>query len=598
MSVNDHVLLVGTAVSPGVAQGAAYVLEGTGDGTPVPVRKIGTAEIEDELGRLEAAITQAERELLALQESVAQNVGAAESEIFGAHAMLVRSPSLHRKVVALVREKQLNAEAAVAEVIEELTRAFDEIRDDALRQRRVDIRDIGRRMLAALLDDQEGPCGDIPEGAILVAGDLTPSLTANLDVCSVRGLVTERGGRFAHAAILARSAGTPAVSGIRHATSTIRTGDRLVVDGISGEVLVNPGLPLQRRFRRVEAELRTFREELEQLIHEPSVTLDGTRVVLLANVASVAEAETALLYRAEGIGLYRTEVGFGAATRFPSEEEQYDLLADVAARMRPNRVVLRLLDVGGDKQLDYWALPAARNPALARRGIRLLLAHPEVLLRQLRVFLRLSADHDVCILVPGVGGVEDMRETRKAIRRVQADLAADGLAFDPGVQVGAMIELPCAALLTAGLLKEVDFVSLGTNDLVQYLLAADRDDEDSASNYQPLHPAVLGLVRKVASEAAAAGKPFGICGEIGGDPVHTELLVGLGFRELSVAPANMLAVRHAIRMIRLPEAEAVARHALSLGSTAEIEALLADRATRLLPAVLRSRVGRAAADAA
>jgi phosphotransferase system enzyme I (PtsI) len=544
--------------------------------------------VEGELERFEVAVARAERELVELQESMATRVGAAEAQIFAAHAMLVRSPSLRRKVADAVRGKRVNVEAALGDVIGELAAVFDEIRDESLRQRRADIRDIGRRILSALLDEQGGPCSGIRAGSILVTDELRPSIVAQPDFCRVSAVVTERGGRFGHAAILARANGTPAVSGVRDATTRIRTGDRLIVDAVAGTVFVNPRPALLEEFETLEAEMQAFRDELRRLVDQPSVTLDGAPITLLANVGSLAEAETALLYGAPGIGLCRTEVGFASMSDFPTEDEQYDLLAGIVRRMHPHPVNLRLLDVGGDKQLDYWPLPVSPNPALARRGIRLLLERPEVLRLQLRVFLRLSANHDVRILIPGVGGIEEVRETREVIGQVRDELSAAGAPAGGHVPLGAMIELPSAALLVSSIAEEVDFLSLGSNDLVQYLLAADRDHEDSAAYYRPLHPAVLGLIRSVASAAAALDRPLGICGEIAGEPVYTELLVGLGFRELSVAPGDLLAVRHAVRAIRVPEAEALAREVLSLRSADEIEALLARRGARLLPPALSS----------
>jgi phosphoenolpyruvate-protein phosphotransferase (PTS system enzyme I) len=580
--------LPGTAVSPGIAHGLAYVLEGIAGGPPAPYRSIAPEEVEGELARFDAALARAEGELIELQASMAARVGAAEAQIFVAHAMLVRSPSLHRKVGDAVREKRINVEAALGDVIGELAAVFDEIREESLRQRRADIRDIGRRILSALLEEQGGPCSGIPPGSILVTDELRPSITAHLDLCRVSAVVTERGGRFGHAAILARANGTPAVSGVRDATARIRTGDALIVDAVAGTVFVSPTPALLAEFEALEAEMDAFREELRQLVDQPSVTLDGTPITLLANVGSLAEAETALLYGAPGIGLCRTEVGFASLSAFPTEDEQYDLLSGIVRRMQPHPVNLRLLDVGGDKRLDYWPLPVSPNPALARHGVRLLLDRPEILRLQLRVFLRLSAEHDVRILIPGVGGVEEVIETCEVVRQVRAELSAEGIPTAERIPLGAMIELPSAALLASSIAEEVDFLSLGSNDLVQYLLAADRDHEDSAAYYRPLHPAVLALVGSVVSAAAAADRPLGICGEIAGEPAYTELLVGLGLRELSVAPGDLLAVRHAVRTIDVPEAEALAREVLSLRTADEIEALLARRGARLLPPALSS----------
>jgi phosphotransferase system enzyme I (PtsI) len=309
----------------------------------------------------------------------------------------------------------------------------------------------------------------------------------------------------------------------------------------------------------------------------PAVTADGTAIALLANVSKFSDTETALLYKAEGVGLYRTEFSFTIRSAFPTEDEQYEFLNRAAERLHPRRIAFRLLDVGGDKMLSYFPLPSARNPSLARRGIRLLLQHPDLLKRQLRAFLRVSAAHPIAILLPMVGGVEEVRATRAIIREVQEDLDRRGVAFNHDVPVGAMIEIPSAALIAPALAREVDFFSLGTNDLVQYVLAADREDEGIAPYYQPLHPAVLRLIQSVARAASDGRRPLTICGEMAGEPLYTELLIGLGLRELSVAPGEILAVKDAIRKVRVDKAQELARKVLELGSVAEIVELIEGR---------------------
>jgi phosphotransferase system enzyme I (PtsI) len=284
-----------------------------------------------------------------------------------------------------------------------------------------------------------------------------------------------------------------------------------------------------------------------------------------------------MLYKADGIGLYRTEFGYSIRSALPTEEEQFEFLERAAQRLHPRRITFRLLDIGGDKQLSYFPLPASRNPSLAERGIRLLLKHPDVLKRQLRAFLRVSAKHPISILLPVVGGPEEIRRTRRIIGEVQTELAAAGQAFDPKIPIGAMIEIPAAALIARQLAEEVDFFSLGTNDLVQYVLAADREDETIAPYYQPLHPAVLRLIGSVADAARETGRPLTICGDIAGDPLYTELLLGLGLRALSVASGEILVVKDRIRKTALGAARAFAEQALALGSASEVEALVAER---------------------
>lgn len=576
-------MIKGTPVSSGIAHGTAYVLA-CAKRTAGPRRTIEADEIDGELSRFEAALGKAEKELLALKETVNDKIGASEADIFAAQALLLSDPAFKKQVSALVREKRVNVEAALAEVIEKFTRAFDEIPDAYLRERAVDVRDVGRRVLAALIQDRAPETLNIPSESIIVADELLPSVTARLEVGQARAFVTERGGKFSHTSILARSLGTPAVVGIADASTRIKTGDKLIVDGFTGVVFVEPAEAVRREYGRLEGEMQAHKQSLRHLVDLPAVTQDGTEIALYANVSKFADTEAALLYNAAGIGLYRTEFGYSIRGTFPTEDEQYELLNRAAERFHPRKVVFRLLDIGGDKDLPYFPLPAARNPSLAQRGIRLLLQHPEVLKRQLRAFLRISAQHPVSILMPVVGGLEEVRATRAVLREVERELAAEGKPYNPKTPLGAMIEVPAAALVARSLAREVDFFSLGTNDLVQYVVAADREDESIASYYQPLHPGVLRLISTVVEAAAAAERPVTICGDMAGDPFYTELLLGLGLRELSVGPGEILEVKDRIRATNLASARALARTALELGSAAEIEALLGDDGDDGLPA--------------
>ena len=564
-------MLRGISISSGIAHGEAFVLSSV-DQILVPRRNVEVAEVDAELARFNVAIGTAEKELLALRDDVAKRIGVSEGDIFAAQALVVRDPRLHGQVVAVVQKSLINVEAALLDVIETFVRAFDRVTDPYLRERATDIRDIGRRILAALAKDDD--LVKIPDGSILVADELLPSATARFELDRVKALVTDRGGKFSHTSILARSSRIPAVSGIRDAPLKIKTGDQLIVDGVSGMVFVNPDQAVRGEYERLEAELSGYRAGLQESIDLPSVTLDGTAILLLANASKVSDTEAACLYRADGIGLYRTEFAFSIRSAFPSEEEQYQLWNRAAERIHPRKIVLRLLDVGGDKQLPYFPLPEARNPSLAQRGIRLLLKNPSVLKSQLRAFLRVSAEHPVSVLIPVVGGIEDVRATRAVLNEAMAELTAEGKAFNPKIPLGAMIEVPSAALLTAVLAKELDFFSLGTNDLVQYLLAADREDDTIDDYYQPLHPAVLRVIRFVVGAAREAGRTLSICGEMAGDPAYVQLLLGLGLREFSVAPGDILEIKNAIRATTLADAETLATAALEKCLTSEVEELL------------------------
>ncbi len=566
-------MLKGTGVSAGVAQGTAYVVA-CGYRSAVPQRNIRASEVDGERARFDGAVSRADAELVKLQNDVRERIGPSQAEIFAVQRLVLKDASLRDRVLRAIEEKRVNLEASVAEVFDEYTRSLEGNPDGYLRERASDIHDVRRRLLSALAE-QPGRAGPkVPDGAIVVSDELLPSVTARLELDHVRAFVTERGNKFSHSSILARSLGTPAVAGVPGAAVKIKTGDRIIVDGVAGVVFVNPDSAIEREYQRLAADLKTSKEELRHLVDLSSVTLDGTTLPLLANVNKFSDTEAAFLYNADGIGLYRTEFTFSIRSAFPTEEEQYEFLERAAERMHPRKLVFRLVDLGGDKILPYFPLPPSRNPSLAERGIRLLLRHHEVLKPQLRAFLRVSARHPISVLLPVVVGLEDVRQARQVVRQVQDELSAEGKPFDRDIPVGAMIEVPSAALMARTLANELDFLSLGTNDLVQYVLAADREDESTAPYYQPLHPAVLRLIQSVVDAARSAGRDLSICGEMAGDPLHTALLLGLGLRELSVAPGQMLEVKNAIRRTRLEDARQLARIALELGSASEVEALL------------------------
>lgn len=569
-------LIRGTGVSKGVARGAALVLA-CGHRSAVVRRTVGASEVAGERTRLDAALDRSTSELTSLQQEVSARIGQTQGDIFGAQLLVLHDRGLRDRALQIVEEKHVNIEAALSEVIDEYTRRLDAVPDMYLRERAADVRDVGRRVLSSLIERRRSDEPEIPDGAIVVAEELLPSVTARLQLDRVRGFVTERGSRFSHGAILARSLGTPSVTAVAGSSTRIRTGDRLIVDGMAGVVFVNPERSVEREYERLESELLAHTDDLRAALEEPSATLDGTTIPLLANVNKFADTEAALQCRADGIGLYRTEFAFSIRPRPPTEDEQYEFLVRAAEVFHPRKVVFRLLDLGGDKVLPYLPLPPSRNPSLSERGIRLLLRHLDVLKPQLRAFLRVSAQHPASILLPVVGGIEDVRQARQVVRQVQDELSAEGKPFNREIPVGAMIEIPSAALMTRTLAREVDFMCLGTNDLVQYLLAADREDATIAPYYQPLHPAVLHLLRSVADAATSAGRELTMCGEMAGDPLHAELLLGLGLREFSVAPGEMLEVKNAIRRVRLDDARRLARRALKLGTVAEIEALLSGR---------------------
>src|SRR5437660_7374448 len=418
-------MLKGTAVSAGVAQGTAYVLS-CGYRAAVPQRSIRSSEIDGERMRLDSAVASAEAELSALQADLREKIGATQADIFGAQRLILGDASLRDRVLHTVQEKRVNVEAAVSEVFEDYTQNLETAPDGYLRGRAADIHDVGRRLLSSLATGPSSARAEIPAGAIVVADELLPSVTARLQLDNVRAFVTARGNKFSHSSILARSLGTPAVAGVPSVLARIKTGDRLIVDAVAGVVFVNPEGPIEREYDRLAADLRSSKERLRHLVDVSTVTLDGTTLPLLANVNKFSDTEAALLNKADGIGLYRTEFAFSIRSAFPTEDEQFEFLERAAERMHPRKLVFRLVDLGGDKILPYFPLPPSRNPSLAERGIRLLLRHVDLLKTQLRAFLRVSARHPVSILLPVVVGIEDVRQAREVVRSEERRVGKEG----------------------------------------------------------------------------------------------------------------------------------------------------------------------------
>jgi phosphoenolpyruvate-protein phosphotransferase (PTS system enzyme I) len=576
-------LMKGIAVSPGIVRAPAFVA-GDAAHLSVPRRTISEPEVGAELAKLESALHEAEEKLDALRADVCAKIGPREAGIFDAQMLLLRDPVFLNEVSTHVTTDRLNLEAALVDVIERFSQMFAQIADPCMRERAGDVRDVGRRVLAILQKQQPWETLDLPPGVIVVVPELAPSTTARLDLRGVRGIVTEQGGKTSHAAILMRSLRIPAVVAVPDATKRIQTGDPLILDGISGAVFVHPGEAVVQEYAGLEAEFRSHEMGLEAYLDQPAVTQDGMAIQLLANIGKSADAEAALRVRADGIGLFRTEFSFLVRDRAPTAEEHLAIYTEIAERLHPREVTIRVLDIGSDKTPAYLQLAKDANPALSLRGTRLLLAHRELLEPQLRAILQVSALHPVSVLFPGIGGVEDILEAKKVIEDVKTRLREEGRAFNPGLRVGAMIEIPSAAIMARHIAREVDFLSIGTNDLTQHVLAADRGSTAMAPYYRALHPAVLRMIKATIDAGRAAGREVTICGQMAGNPARTALLIGLGARRLSVTPGEILEVKRALTSIDAQQAERLASAALEQATVQEIEALLNEAGTHA-PAV-------------
>jgi phosphotransferase system enzyme I (PtsI) len=562
MSDGEEVLRV-TAGSPGIAVGPA-VFWRPAAAAAGPGRAAGGSDAES--ARLAAAVEAARGQLGDITARIAAEVGEAEGRLFKSHVALLEDPLVMGPVHEGIRQGALSAEEAVQSTVAALVARFEALKDPRLRERAADIRDVGQRLLHNLAGGNPAD-GGVRPGSVVCAEAITPS-EVSLLARAAAGLVLAEGGSTSHSVILARALGLPVVLGARSVLERVREGDPLVVDGAEGSVVLHPAPTTTGSYRA-----RTARERQKAAAHsiggnEPTLTLDGHRLAVVANVGGAEEAAAARAAGAEGVGLMRTEFLFLGQGRLPSEEEQLAAYREILARMAPFRVVFRVLDAGADKPLPALALPTERNPSLGLRGIRLCLRHENIFRTQLRALLRAGRHGELAILLPMVSDVDEVKQARRMLDEARRDIAPDG--GGPAAPLGVMVETPAAALMADELAQQADFLSIGTNDLVQYVLAVDRQSETVAALYQPFHPAVLRLLRHVSEAAAARGRPTTVCGEMAADPLAVPLLVGLGIGTLSVAPSAVAAIKDAVRGCSRSETRGLADEVLALATAAEV----------------------------
>ncbi len=559
--------LRGTGVSPGIAVGRALVMER--DAAPVFRLAIEPSQVEAEVRRLEGALQASREQLAAIKERLSREVGTPHAYIFDAHLLMLDDPMLRERAGAIVREERVNAEWALRVVSESLHALFSQFSDAYLRERSTDLDDVIGRVQLNLRGSAEAPSlSRLPGPVVLVAGDLTPSEAGELDWERVLAIVTDVGSSTYHTAIIARSLGIPAVTGLKGATRQIKPGSLIVVDGERGELFVEPSGTDLDGFRRARERYQREEERLRGTRALPARTLDGVEVRLEANVEFPEEAATAQLHGACGIGLFRSEYLLGRGLRWPTEEQQLDVYRRLVEQMHPHPVTVRTWDVG----LEAFgpAGPSSPNPALGERALRLLRRSPDPFRVQLRALLRAGLQGPIRIMFPFVSGPADLRLALTLLEQARAELRAEGVAFQEDMPVGVNLEVPSAAVVADLLAAEVDFFSVGTNDLIQYLLAVDRTDPRVSGLYEPLHPAVLRTLAQIARAALAHERPLSVCGEMAGHPMEAVLLVGLGFRELSMAPSAIPRVKAALRAVRAADARAVAERCLGLPTCEEI----------------------------
>ena len=579
-----EVRLQGAGVSPGVAVGPVFLV--IPEDHPVVERTIAAEEILREIGRFEDALIETRRQINALQANLRKAIGEYDANIFDMHKMVLDDGAFSGEVIRRIRTERWNAEAAVQRVAERYLAALAQVGDEYLQERVADVRDVARRVLLNLSGGRATHLEELRKPGIVVARDLAPSETAALRKGLALGFATDLGSPTSHTAIMARALGIPAVVGLSDVSVRVEPGEQVLLDGTRGLVILRPTAETLREYGAQDALRRAIASDLEKLREQPAETLDGARVTLAANVELLDEIAEVRKYGAEGIGLFRSEYLYIARGDLPAEEEQYAAYRQAAEWLAPEPVVIRTLDLGGDKFASAVKVPHELNPFLGFRAIRFCLAQPEIFKTQLRAILRASAHGAVRLMYPMISNVEELVRAQALLEECKRELRARGQAFDERIAVGAMIEIPSAALIAHILARHVAFFSLGTNDLVQYTLAVDRVNDRVAHLYEPTHPAVLRLIKFTIDAARERGIGVGLCGQMAGDPLMTALLVGLGLRELSMVPASVPAVKDMIRKLRASEAGELARAALAAETASAVLDLCRALTARVAPEIL------------
>ena len=565
-------MISGILASPGIAFGKALVLKE--EKIVLDTQKITDDQIDAEIARFYEGRALAVEQLNSIRERALISLGEEKAAIFEGHLMILEDEELEEEILDYLRSNKVNAAVAASKIIDQQVTMLSEIDDEYLKERAGDIRDIGNRLIKNILGMYIVDLGDIQEESILVAYDLTPSETAQLNLEKVLGVVTDIGGRTSHTSIMARSLELPAIVGTNNVTELVNTGDYLILDAINNQVYINPTQSQIDELKTLETKISAEKAELAKLKDLPAITLDGHKVDVVANIGTIRDCEGADRNGAEGIGLYRTEFLFMDREQLPTEEEQFIAYKEVVEAMNGRLTVLRTMDIGGDKELPYLDLPKEMNPFLGWRAIRIALDRREILNAQLRAVLRASAFGKLAVMFPMIISVEEIRELKLVIETLKAELRAEGKAFDEHIQVGVMVETPSAAVNAKFLAKEVDFFSIGTNDLTQYTLAVDRGNELISHLYNPMQPSVLGLIKQVIDASHAEGKWTGMCGELAGDESATLLLLGMGLDEFSMSAISVPRIKKLIRNVNFQDAKALANAALQKPTASEIEQLI------------------------
>ena len=571
--------LQGIAASDGIAIAKVYTLTEP----DLTVTKVTVEDSEKEVSRLDDALAASIKDVELIKETALKNLGEEEAQVFDAHLMVLSDPELIGQVKDSITSNKVNAESALKEVTDMFISIFAGMEDNPyMQERAADIRDVSKRVLAHLLGVKIPSPATIKDEVIIVAADLTPSDTAQLNRQYVKAFVTDIGGRTSHSAIMARSLEIPAIVGTKEVTSTAKDGDIIIVDGLTGDVFLNPSEEVIAEYRAKAEAFAAQQAEWEKLKDSKTYTKDGHQVELAANIGTPKDLEGVVNNGAEGVGLYRTEFLYMDSHEMPTEEDQFEAYKAVLEGMNGKPVVVRTMDIGGDKELPYLPLPHEMNPFLGYRAIRISLNEPEMFRTQLRALLRASVYGKLRIMFPMIATLNDFRGAKALLEEEKAKLIAEGVAVSDDIQVGIMIEIPAAAVLAHQFAKEVDFFSIGTNDLIQYTMAADRMNERVSYLYQPYNPSILTLIKHVIDSAHKEGKWAGMCGEMAGDQTAVPLLVGLGLDEFSMSASSVLKTRSLISKLTLSDMQALAAKAINECATVEeVEALVEEAVSKI-----------------
>ncbi len=571
---HKELLFNGVAVSPGIVIGKAFVMYG--DAVMVEPRALRTDQVEAEVDKLNKAIRRTAEELQVFRTETAQRLGEKDASIFDVHQMLLQDETVQQEIVQRIRSQKINADHVVNEVIGKYESSFDGAQDEYFRARAADLRDIKQRVIRHLQGKEEPSLTQLTEPVIVMARDLTPSQTVNMDRRKVQGFATELGSRTSHAAILARSLKVPSIVGLMDACQHILSNDTIILDGNSGVLIVNPTADTLTKYKRLQREFSRFENSLARVKRLPARTKDGKDLELSANIEFYEELQTAQEYGAYGVGLYRTEYLYLMRTELPTEEEQIAEYSRIIKAVKGAPVTVRTFDIGGDKAQKFFSIPHEANPFLGFRGVRLYQRNESVFLTQIRAILRASVHGHVRIMFPMIACVSEMRYCRAVIQLAGEQLRKEGVPFKADIPVGAMIEVPSAAVSADLIARESDFLSIGTNDLIQYTMAVDRGNKYVAYLYRNFNPAVLRLIRDVIRHGHEQGVWVGMCGEMASDPFATMVLIGLGLDEFSVSPVSLLVIKEIIRRVEFTECENLALAALSNDTPDSVENYLLD----------------------